>query len=276
MVNLAGISFDHRMTEDTGATVADVAAGLHAARSIVELDDRGTRSTRSTGRCRSSTQIDLFLEARRMAERAAGWMLRHRPSEFAIDVVVDEFAAGIATIAGILDDFVTGRVAADIAERRSDRIEAGVPAELAARAGALAVDAPGLRHRRARAAHGGCSVEQATTAYWSMFEAFDLFWLWEGIGALPRSDRWQTQARSALRDDLLSVLAALTRNVLRDRRRFGSGLDRQQSAVGRQGDRHAHRDPSCRELRPDDAVGGAAAAAQPHARRPLIDGRARR
>ena len=59
-----------------------------------------------------------------------------------------------------------------------------------------------------------CSVEHAMTAYWTMFDGFDLFWLWEGIGALPRSDRWQTQARSALRDDLLAVLAALTRNVL--------------------------------------------------------------
>ena len=56
-----------------------------------------------------------------------------------------------------------------------------------------------------------------------MFEAFDLLWLWEGIGALPRSDRWQTQARSALRDDLLSVLASLTRIVLR--RPTGSPAD---------------------------------------------------
>jgi glutamate dehydrogenase len=39
-------------------------------------------------------------------------------------------------------------------------------------------------------------------------------WLWDGIGALPRSDRWQTQARGSLRDDLLSALAELTENVL--------------------------------------------------------------
>jgi glutamate dehydrogenase len=46
---------------------------------------------------------------------------------------------------------------------------------------------------------------------WELFAALDLMWLWEGIGSLPRSDRWQTQARSALRDDLLSTLAELTR-----------------------------------------------------------------
>ena len=48
--------------------------------------------------------------------------------------MVDEFAEPIETIARNLDSVVTGRIAADIAERRSIAIDAGVPAELAARA----------------------------------------------------------------------------------------------------------------------------------------------
>jgi glutamate dehydrogenase len=47
-----------------------------------------------------------------------------------------------------------------------------------------------------------------------LFDRLELMWLWDGIGALPRSDRWQTQARGSLRDDLLSALAELTENVL--------------------------------------------------------------
>ena len=47
-----------------------------------------------------------------------------------------------------------------------------------------------------------------------VFARLELLWLWDGIGSLPRSDRWQTQARSALRDDLLTALADLTENVL--------------------------------------------------------------
>ncbi len=213
MVNLAGISFDHRMTEDTGSTVADVLRAFMAARRIVELDDQWDTIEALDRSVPLDTQINLFLEARRSTERAAGWLLRHRPFSFGIDVVVDEFAAPIATIAANLDRVVTGRVAADIDERRSRGIEAGVPAELAARAARWPWMHPGfdiVELARAQA----CSVEHAMTAYWSMFDAFDLFWLWEGIGALPRSDRWQTQARSALRDDFLAVLAALTRNVL--------------------------------------------------------------
>jgi glutamate dehydrogenase len=41
-----------------------------------------------------------------------------------------------------------------------------------------------------------------------------MFWLWDGIGTLPRSDRWQTQARSAVRDDMLTALVELTETVI--------------------------------------------------------------
>ena len=50
--------------------------------------------------------------------------------------------------------------------------------------------------------------------YWQVFETLDVWWLWEAIGRLPRSNRWQTQARSALRDDLLAALADLTDDAL--------------------------------------------------------------
>ncbi len=213
MVNLAGISFDHRMTEDTGSTVADVLRAFMTARRIVDLDDQWEAIEALDRSVLLDTQIGLFLEARRSAERASGWLLRHRPPMFGIDAVVDEFAGPIATIAAELDRVVTGRVATDIAQRRARHVEAGVPVELAARAARWPWMHPGFDIVEL-AGEQECSIERAMTAYWSMFDAFDLFWLWEGIGALPRSDRWQTQARSALRDDLLAVLASLTRNVL--------------------------------------------------------------
>ena len=83
---------------------------------------------------------------------------------------------------------------------------------------------------------------------WELFDALDLMWLWEAIGSLPRSDRWQTQARSALRDDLLSTLAELTEACVSERR-IGrpAWMSTNARAVGRVGD-DADRDPPRREL----------------------------
>ena len=105
-----------------------------------------------------------------------------------------------------------------------------------------------------------------------MFDRLDLFWLWDGIGTLPRSDRWQTQARSAVRDDLLTALAELTTTVIES---AGGSVDQWlggQRALGRPGPGDAHRDPPRRALRPDDPVGRPAPAPQPrpHQRHQLI------
>jgi glutamate dehydrogenase len=66
----------------------------------------------------------------------------------------------------------------------------------------------------ARREHAALAAVAAT--YWEVFDGLDLLWLWEGIGGLPRNDRWQNQARSAVRDDLLGALAGLCTTVMRE------------------------------------------------------------
>jgi glutamate dehydrogenase len=84
-----------------------------------------------------------------------------------------------------------------------------VPEQLAERAGVwpllhTAFDIVDLAQQTGRRPGELAAVQQG------LFDVLDLMWLWEGIGSLPRSDRWQTQARSAVRDDLLATLAELT------------------------------------------------------------------
>jgi glutamate dehydrogenase len=214
MVNLAGISFDHRMTEDSGASVSDVARAFVAAREIFGFADIWREIDALGSRIDLDTQIALFLAARRMTERGAVWLLRHRRPPLDIADAVDTFSAGLAFLSESLDDVVSGRVAGDIASVRDARVEAGVPAELASQAARwpwlhTGFDVVEIAHTESR------NVSDAATAYWATFDAFNLGWLWDGVGNLPRSDRWQEQARSALRDDLMTVLADLTRQVMR-------------------------------------------------------------
>ncbi|NND73459.1 MAG: NAD-glutamate dehydrogenase [Ilumatobacter sp.] len=214
MVNLSGISFDHRMTEQSGASVADVARAFVASRNILgfnelwnEIDDLGTSVD-------LDTLIDLFLDARRMAERGTSWLLRRRAAPLDITDAVDTFGAGLGFLCASLDEVIAGRVARDVTRLRERRIAANVPEDLAARSARwpwlhAGFDIVELAHEQS------CNVGDAAVAYWAVFEAFDIGWLWDGIGGLPRSDRWQTQARASLRDDLMMVLASLAGNVIR-------------------------------------------------------------
>ncbi|TFH15975.1 MAG: NAD-glutamate dehydrogenase, partial [Acidimicrobiales bacterium] len=64
MVNLAGISFDHRVTEDSGASVSDVARAFLASRDIFGFADVWREIDDLSSSISLDTQISLFLDAR--------------------------------------------------------------------------------------------------------------------------------------------------------------------------------------------------------------------
>ncbi len=95
----------------------------------------------------------------------------------------------------------------------ASRLTAGVPEDLAERAGVWPLLHTGFDLVEV-AADCGMDIASVAAVEWSIFDELDMFWLWDGIGTLPRSDRWQTQARSAVRDDMLTALVELTETVI--------------------------------------------------------------
>ncbi|MGH9271749.1 MAG: NAD-glutamate dehydrogenase [Ilumatobacteraceae bacterium] len=212
MVNQSGISFDHRVTEDTGASVVDVTRSWVAARQIfdfgglwAEIDELDELAV--------DVQLELFLDARRMVERGVLWLLRHRRPPIDIAAAVTKFRPGITRLATDLGPVLVGRMQAAVHSGEASRLAAGVPEGLAERAGVWPLLHTGFDVVEVADSHGRDVVDVARVQ-WGVFDRLDLSWLWDGIGTLPRSDRGQTQARSALRDDLLTALAELTAVVV--------------------------------------------------------------
>jgi glutamate dehydrogenase len=216
MVNLSGISFDNRMTEDTGASVIDVTRAWVVARDVFHFPKLWAEIDALTGDVPLDTQLELFLDCRRMVERSALWLLRHRRPPIDIGAAVAQFQPGMAKLATTLEPALVGRMADVVHSGEASRLAAGVPEGLAERAGVWPLlhtgfDLIELAGKYDRDVAGVARVS------WELFDRLDLLWLWDGIGALPRSDRWQTQARSALRDDLLTALVELTATVVESR-----------------------------------------------------------
>jgi glutamate dehydrogenase len=218
MVNLNGISFDHRMTEETGAGVADIARAWLAARDVHAAPDLWEQIESLDQVVKFDVQLDLFLDARRMVERSTLWLLRHRRPPIDIGAAVAELGPGVREVQRVLHEVIRGPLAAAARSTEASRLVLGVPERLALASSMWPfmhtafdiVDAAGVH-----------PVAEVAATYWAVFEALDATWLWEGIGALPRNDRWQTQSRSALRDDLLAVLIELTSAVVH----AGAGLE---------------------------------------------------
>ena len=213
MVNLQGISFDHRVGEETGMSVVDITRAWVAARDILGLAELWDRVDHLTGQVKSDVQIEMLLELRQMAERATLWLMRHRPLPLDIGAAVADLRTGMDALAVGLESSLRGRMRDTAFAVEAGRLAAGVPEDLAQRNAQWPLLHTGLDviDLAARTRQPLASV---AATYWQAFDRLDLAWLWEGVGRLPRSNRWQTQARAALRDDLVAGLADLTADVL--------------------------------------------------------------
>src|SRR5699024_4252829 len=90
----------------------------------------------------------------------------------------------------------------------------GVPPEVAERFASLG-PAYGALSVAEVARRTETDISTVAAVHFRLGSSLELDRLAERILALPRDDRWRTMARSALRDDLLSVHTELTAQVLR-------------------------------------------------------------
>jgi glutamate dehydrogenase len=200
------------MTEDTGASVTDVARAWLATREVFDFPAWWDEIGELTG-VALDDQLELYLDCRRTAERCSLWFLRHRRPPVDIAAEVAHFREPARHLASMLTTCLSGPMLEAVETMARLRVKQGVPEALAERSAVwrllhTSFDMIEVAERT------GVTPEAAATTYWTLFDRLELMWLWDGIGALPRSDRWQTQARGSLRDDLLTALAELTENVL--------------------------------------------------------------
>ena len=210
---MSGISFDHRLSEETGLGVVEITRAWVAVRDIFSLVDLWAQVDALGGAVKLDAQLELFLELRTMAERAVMWLLRHRKAPIDIAAAVTDFQPGISTLSLGLEGQLRGRMREQAFALEAGRLAAHIPEALAQRSVLWPLmhtgfDVVDLAQRTKQPLH------RVAGMYWDLFEQLDLGWLWDAIGRLPRSNRWQTQARAALRDDLLAALADLADDAI--------------------------------------------------------------
>jgi glutamate dehydrogenase len=213
LVNFAGITFFHRLSQETGATAEDLARAHLVCREIYAADSLLGQIRELDNAVAADVQTDMRLEVRTLVERASRWMVNNRRSPLDSEATVDHFGTDLQQLVKALPETLTGREAAEFTVRRDSLTAADVPADLAAAVAALppayaALEVVEIAHRE------GVDPLEVARVHATLAEHLGLSALMARIAALPREDRWQTMARAALRDDLYAVHARLTGQVL--------------------------------------------------------------
>jgi glutamate dehydrogenase len=214
IVDRAGITFLFRLQEDTGAAPADIARAYAIAREVFDMRGFWAAVDALGLEVPAATQIDMLLEARRLVERATRWLLRSRPHPLDIGAEIERFADGAAAVAAALPGVLAPHEREEAEARVRGLVEEGVPAELAGRVASLgdlfaALDIVGVADATGR------SMDEVAALHFLIGGRLDLHRLRDRTATLPRANRWQAMARAALRDDLFSLHAELTAEVLR-------------------------------------------------------------
>ncbi|NJQ01759.1 NAD-glutamate dehydrogenase [Streptomyces zingiberis] len=212
-VNSAGTTYLHRMREETGASTEEIVRAQTAARVIFGLAGVWDEVEALDTEVPAAVQTRVRLHSRRLVERASRWLLNNRPQPVEIAETIDFFGERVEAVRAHLPKLLKGADLDWYQGILDDLTAAGVPGELAQRVAGFSSVFPALEIV-AIADRTEKAVLDVAEVYYDLGDRLRISRLMDRIIELPRSDRWQSMARAAIREDLYAAHAALTADVL--------------------------------------------------------------
>jgi len=212
-VNFAGITFFHRLSQETNATVEELVRAHVVCREVYGVDRLLDSINALDNKVEAAVQTRMRLSVRTLVERACRWLVNNRRPPLDSEATVDHFGTQIQHVMEALPDIVRGVEADSFARQRDELMEARVPDEVATAVAALPMAYAALEVVEI-ARRDQVDALDVARVHAVLGDRLGLSHVLAKIVRLPREDRWQTMARAALRDDLHAAHAALTAQVL--------------------------------------------------------------
>ena len=214
VVDVGGITFAYRVTEDAGVDPVDAVRAFVAADAIFGIESiwRAIRAAADGGAPVSVTDR-MTLDLRRLLDRSSRWLLNFRPQPLAVGAEISRFAATVADLAPRMPEWLRGDDRAIVAQESGEFTARGVPGELAYTVAAGlyryslldVIDIADVTER---------DPAEVADTYFALMDYLGTDGLLTAVSGLPRDDRWHALARLAVRDDIYGSLRALCVDVL--------------------------------------------------------------
>jgi glutamate dehydrogenase len=211
LVDIAGISYAFRITEDVGVGPIDAVRTAAATDAIFGVGHiwRGIRAANVP----VALSDRMTLDTRRLIDRAGRWLLNYRPQPLAVGAEVNRFAAKVKALTPRMSEWLRGDDKAIVEQEAGEFTAQGVPEDLAYRVAA------GLYRYSLLDIIDIADITEVETAevadtYFALMDRLGTDDLLTAVSRLPRTDRWHSLARLAIRDDIYASLRSLCFDVL--------------------------------------------------------------
>jgi glutamate dehydrogenase len=217
VVAAGGLTFAFRAAEETGSDMADVVRAFAVTRTVFDLSDQIAAVERLDGTVTAAVQARLRHEQQRLLDRAARWFLQARPEGIDVTREVERFGPTLTALAPQVPDLLRGQDLAAVQEEVDELVAEGVPREQALRTTGLLFVYPLLDVIEVALATGR-PAERVAASWFAVSDRYGFDRLLTAVSKLSRTDRWETLARAALRDDLYALLREFAAAVAADPR----------------------------------------------------------
>ena len=174
------------------------------------------------GQVPAAVQVRLRREQQRLLDRAVRWFLQARPEGIDVTREVERFGPTIAALAPRVPVLLRGQDLAAVQEEVAELVATGLDPEEAERTTDLLFVYPLLDVTEVADATGR-PAEQVAATWFAVSDRYGFDRLLTAVSQLSRTDRWETLARAALRDDLYALLREFTAAVVADERSAALG-----------------------------------------------------
>ncbi len=211
LVDIAGISYAFRITEDVGVGPIDAVRTAAATDAIFGVGHIWRRIRAANVPVALSDRMTL--DTRRLIDRAGRWLLNYRPQPLAVGAEVNRFAAKVKALTPRMSEWLRGDDKAIVEQEAAEFTAQGAPQDLAYRVAA------GLYRYSLLDIIDIADITEVETAevadtYFALMDRLGTDDLLTAVSRLPRTDRWHSLARLAIRDDIYASLRSLCFDVL--------------------------------------------------------------
>jgi glutamate dehydrogenase len=211
LVDTSGITYAFRITEDVGVSPVDAVRTYVATDAIFGVGEIW-RQIRDAG-LPVTLSDRMTLDTRRLIDRAGRWLLNYRPQPLAVGAEINRFAKDVQALTPRMSEWLRGDDKAIVEKEAGEFVSQGASEELAY------IVATGLYRYSLLDIIDIADIDDRDAAevadtYFALMDRLGTDGLLTAVSELPRTDRWHSLARLAIRDDIYASLRALCFDVL--------------------------------------------------------------
>ena len=216
IVDTAGITHVFRAQEETEAGVDAIARAFVVSRELFDIGYAAQMHRELLASTPLEAWQSVIRDWQRVLDRLVRWFITER--SVVVGTPIEELIERYAQVRDLrrnLRDYLSDASRARLNILRAQAEEWGIPEDLLV-IWIRSFEGFALMDVARIAAANDLDIDNVAHIYFSVYDRFGVDDLLTSISHLPRNDRWETLARSALRDDLYEIAAALALAVVRD------------------------------------------------------------